>query len=118
MTDSHTPTALAEAFTGHDFNVAYDHLAEDIVWENIGGETYEGSAAVRSACAAALEYFKTIETTFKRLEAAGDDTHVTVQSLADYTEADGTVSTVASCDVYTFTDGKINLIRSYNIELG
>ena len=118
MTDTPTSAAIAIAFSGHDFTATYDHLAEEIIWENIGGETYTGAAAVRKACDEALEYFKTIKTEFKRLEASAGEGTVIVESMADYIESDGMVSTVASCDVYTFAEGKVVMIRSYNIDLG
>ncbi len=111
------PVEIAEAFSGHQFEDAYEYLADDIIWNNLGGEHYEGKEQVIAACRQSAEYLATVTTVFKIFRSFEGDEHVTVDSLSDYIENDVTTSTVASCDIYEFSGGQVSGITSYNIEL-
>lgn len=45
-----SPSHIAEAFSRHDFTTATPHLAEDIVWDNVGSEPIVGRQAVVAGC--------------------------------------------------------------------
>jgi hypothetical protein len=112
-----TPQQIAEAFSGHRFSEAYDHLATDVRWVLIGGETLQGRDSVIEACeqtAAELAHSKNEFLRF--LTIAGADA-VAVDAVGRYVAADGTTSVVASCDIYEFTDGVVTAITSYTTEL-
>jgi ketosteroid isomerase-like protein len=110
--------AAAEAFSGHDFESAFDLLADDVEWDNVGAERLSGKDAVVEACRGAGEYFAGITTTFLRTRTVEGVDHVVVDTLAEYVEPGGGSSTVGSCDVYTVSGGRIAAITSYNVEVG
>jgi len=108
----------ATAFSNHDFEHAFDLLADDVEWDNVGAERLSGKDAVVEACRGAAEYFAGITTSFLRIRTIDGGDHVVVDALAEYVEPDGGSSTVGSCDVYEVTDGRIAAITSYNVEVG
>ncbi len=111
------PKEIAEAFSGHKFESTYDVLADDIVWNNVGGDQYQGKAATVEACNTAAQHMADVTTVFTTFRSFAGDDFAVVDSQADYTDESGEKTTVASCDIYTFSDGKLATITSYNIEL-
>jgi limonene-1,2-epoxide hydrolase len=111
-----TPTEILEAFSRHDFTSTFDHLADDIEWNNMGGDQHRGRAAVTAACMATTDALATTRTTFTRVRTITAGDTVLIDSQADYLDDDST-STVASCDIYDFTDNRLTAITSYAIEL-
>ena len=79
----------AEAFSGHDFEAAFDLLAADVEWDNVGAERLAGKPAVVEACRGAAEHLATVTTTFLRTRTIDGDDHVVVDTLAEYVEPDG-----------------------------
>ena len=112
-----TPEKIARAFSSHRFDVALPHLADDVVWTLVGGETVMGRKSVKKACERTAKYLADVTTEFQRFRTVVGDESVVVDSLARYTEDGGDVSVVASCDVYDFADGRITEIVSYTVEL-
>jgi len=108
---------IAAAISGHHFEDAFPHLADEVTWTMVGGATLVGREAVIEACQESASYLSGVTTRFRRSRsiAAGDT--VVIDSEADYTEAGGDRTTVASCDIYDFTDGMLTAIISYNVEL-
>lgn len=116
MTDVQpTIKEVAQAFSSHGFEQTYEHLADGLVWVNVGGETYEGKPAVMAACKAALDYFKTIESTLGRLDVLEGESFVVVKSQGSYVNK-GETTIVESCDIYEFESGKVIGITSYNVD--
>ena len=100
-----SPQQIAEAFSGHRFSDAYDHLAADIQWVLIGGETIQGRDQVIQTCEqTAAELTETTTEFLRFLTIAGTDA-VAVDAVARYVGADGTTSVVSSCDIYEFRQG-------------
>lgn len=113
-----TPTArmIAEAFSGHDFEEAFPHLADNVVWRMPGSDGIDGREAVVAACrATAAALVDTQIDTERFLVADGGDT-IAVDTLTSYRHGDG-VSTVSSCDIYEFRNGKVVQITSYTVEV-
>jgi hypothetical protein len=108
-----TQHEIAEAFSGHRFSEAYDHLAPDIRWVLIGAETISGRDGVIGACQHTLSELADTRTDFSRfLTIAGTDA-VAVDSVAAYTGPDGTTVVVSSCDIYEFSDDLVTTMTSY-----
>ena len=112
-----TPQQIAEAFSGHRFEITYPYFLEDMVWNNVGGEQLKGKEAVIQACEQSSQYLQTATTTFKKFQVITADQAVVIDSLADYSDADHAVITVASCDIYRFVENKISEIVSYTVEV-
>lgn len=109
--------AIAEAFSGHRFAEAYDHLAEDVVWVLVGGSVIEGKPAVITTCGGTLTELADTTTEFTRFVTVADDHAAAVDAVGRYTGPDGAVFVVSSCDLYEFRDDLVVRITSYTVEL-
>ena len=114
-----SPSQIAEAFSRHDFTTATPHLADDIVWDNVGSEPIVGRQEVVAACERSATYLTAVTTRFVRFDMIDAGETIVVESLAEYGGGgdDDEPSVVASCDVYRFRDGRLVAIRSYNVEI-
>jgi ketosteroid isomerase-like protein len=112
-----TPRGVAEAFSGHRFAEAYPALADDVRWELVGEDVLVGRQAVVDACEGTLAALGEGSTEFLRFVVVAEGDRVAVDTIARYTEPDGSTGTVSSCDVYEFADGRLVAIRSYGVEL-
>ena len=112
-----TNEQIAEAFSRHAFATTYPYLADDIVWDNIGGQQLSGRADVMEACDQSAGYLANVTTRFSRFRTVVGTQSVVVDSLADYTDSEGETTTVASCDIYDFADGLLTRITSFTMEL-
>jgi ketosteroid isomerase-like protein len=108
--------AVAEAFSGHRFADAYDHLAPAVRWVVHGEETTEGKDDVISVCEQTLTELTNVTTEFTRLVVAADDDTAAVDATCRYTGPDGTTSVVSSCDIFEFHEGQVVRITSYAVE--
>lgn len=113
-----TPRQIAEAFSGHRFEVTTNYLAEDVHWNPVGQKAHEGRDAVIAACEESAKYLSGVETTFDRFRVIEAEGAVVVDSLARYEEPSGGKFTVGSCDIYDFSDGRVTAITSYATEIG
>ena len=111
------PRAIAEAFSGHRFTEAYDHLADEVVWVLAGSATLVGKSAVVDACESTDRELSDTATEFLRFLVVAGEEAVAVDAVARYTGSDGSVSVVSSADVYEWRDGQIVAITSYTVEL-
>jgi ketosteroid isomerase-like protein len=114
-----TTKQIAEAFSGHRFAEAYDHLAADVRWLLQGQTTIAGKSAVVEACnASAAEMAKLASAEFSRFVSVADDRVAAVDAIGRYVSPDGSVSIVSSADIYEFDrDGQVTTITSYAVEL-
>ncbi|WP_353813562.1 nuclear transport factor 2 family protein [Agromyces sp. SYSU T00266] len=113
-----TTEQIARAFSGHRFDLALQHLADDVIWTSVGGGPLVGRKAVAKAIERTAADLADVTTEFQRFRSVVGEDSVVVDALARYTDADGGVSIVASCDVFDFAaDGRITEIVSYMIEL-
>ena len=108
--------AVAEAFSGHRFADAYDHLAPAVRWGLRGEETTEGKDDVISVCEQTLTELTSVTTEFTRFVVAADDDTAAVDATGRYTGPDGTTSVVSSCDIFEFQEGQVVRITSYAVE--
>lgn len=112
-----TNEEIARAFSGHTFAEAYPHLAQDVHWDIVGGSPIEGRDAVIAACEQTAEYLASATTTFRKFDAVVGSDAVVIDSLAEYTGADGESSVVASCDIYRFAGDQVTAIVSYTVQI-
>jgi len=109
---------IAQAFSSHRFAEAYPHLAADVRWDLVGGAPLTGRDAVIAACEESLAYLSQATTDFRKFRSVVGTDAVVVDSLAEYSAADGQTSVVASCDIYDFVNGEVATITSYTVEVG
>jgi len=107
---------VAEAFSGHRFEVAFPYLDDHVIWRMPGSEGLEGREAVVAACRSTATALADTRIEVERFVVVDGGDVVAVDTLTGYRDADD-VSTVASCDIYEFRDGLIARITSYTVEV-
>ena len=112
-----TPRQIAEAFSGHRFDVTFDHLADDVGWNLVGEDRLDGKDAVVAACRQSAAGLAGVTTTFETFKVVEGDTCVVVDAVGRYVDDQGGTSLVSSCDLYDFAGGKITTITPYAVEL-
>jgi limonene-1,2-epoxide hydrolase len=109
--------SLATSFSTHDFQRALPHIADDVVWDLVGGETIHGKPIVEKLITLTTEGLATTTVTVRSVRTIVADGVVVVDTETHYDDPSDGVSIVASCDVYDHADGVITRIRSYTVEL-
>lgn len=112
-----TSERIAEVFSRHAFATTYPHIAEDVIWDNVGGPQINGKADLMDTCDQSAAYLAGATTHFHRFRSVVGESSVVIDSLADYIDGENEITTVASCDIYDFTDGLLSRITSYTVEL-
>ncbi|MGC5169059.1 nuclear transport factor 2 family protein [Microbacterium sp. DT81.1] len=112
----HTPREIAECFSGHRFEEAFPHLAEDVVWQMPGSDGLRGRDEVIAACRSTATGLEGVRVEVERFLVVDGGGSVAVDTLTRYHADDG-LSVVASCDVYEFRDGAVTRITSYTVEV-
>lgn len=112
-----TKTELAKAFSNGEFELTYDYIADDAIWNVIEENIFAGKNAIVDQCNQVGAYFKSVTTDFKTLNVIQDENLVVVNGTAEFLRNNQRVSFVSACDVYEFNDsGKIQKITSYCIQ--
>ena len=107
---------IATAFSRHEFEKTYPHLAPNVRWEVVGDRDIVGREAVIAACDESASYLAGVRTTFTAFRVSVGVDFVLTDGRAEYADGDD-VSRVASCDVYRFDGGELAEITSYTVEL-
>jgi ketosteroid isomerase-like protein len=108
---------IATAFSRHRFEATYPYLADDVRWNQVGGEQLEGKDAVRAACDASANALAGVDPVVHQFDVRITDTFVVIESVTTYREEEDQESVVASCDIYDFSTGLLVEITSYTMEL-
>jgi len=108
---------VATAFSTHDFESALPHIAEDVVWELVGGETIHGRDMVAKLCGVTSDALAGTTVTVRSARSVAGTGAVVVDAVTHYDHPADGVSIVASCDLYDHSDDVITRIRSYTVEL-
>lgn len=108
---------IARAFSGHRFAETYEHLAQDIAWELVGGSPLRGRSAVIAACEQTSAGLSGVTTELRRFTVVVGSEAVAVDSLTTYVDADEQATAVASCDIYQFAGDEVVSIVSYTVEV-
>ncbi len=108
---------IAKAFCSYKFAETFPHMADDIRWNNVGGDELAGREAVIERCENATKFLDTVTATITRLDVHSAGDVVIVEGAAQLVHQDGEVSKVASCDLFRFVDDRLVEITSYVIDL-
>jgi hypothetical protein len=112
-----TPQQIAEAFSGHRFGDAYDHLARRYPMGSHRRRNHPRPRSSHQACEQTAAELSDATTEFLRFLTIAGTGVVAVDTVARYEGADGTTSVVSSCDIYEFDKGVVAAITSYSAEL-
>ena len=111
-----TQEEVARAFSGHRFEAAFAHLADDVRWVLVGQSVITGRDAVEAACRTTAAALVDVATTVTRLVSVAADDVAVVDVAAGYEGPHG-LTGVSSCDIYEFSGGLVRTITSYTVEV-
>ena len=107
---------IAELFSNGKFDKTMDYLSEQIVWNVIGENTFDGKKAVMENCQQTAEYFKSVQTDFKTDKLIETDNKVIIMGTAEFKRDGKRLNFISACDIYEFNEqNKIEKISSYFI---
>lgn len=75
---------IAEFFSIGKFDKTMNYLSDEIVWNVIGENIFDGKKAVIENCKQTAEYFKSVETDFKTDEIIVSDNKIIVIGTAEF----------------------------------
>lgn len=109
---------VAIAFSNGNFEKAFSHLSENIVWNVIGESIYKGKLEVISNCEQITKYFNSVQTKFITEDAFVNDKKVVVRGSAEFIKDGKQLNFISACDVYEFNDeNRLISIQSYCIPI-
>ncbi len=107
---------IAELFSNGKFDQIMDYLCDEIVWNVVGENIYEGKKSVEENCKQTAQYFKSVETNFKTEDVISSNNKVIVIGTAEFKKDGKRLNFISACDVYYFNDkNQIEEIHSYCI---
>lgn len=108
---------MAAAFSCGEFAKVYPYMADNIAWDIVGENSFEGKQAVVDNCEQVAAYFKSVTTVFTTENVLVADNRVAINGTAEFLKEDKRVAYVWACDVYLFTDdNRLAKITSYCIQ--
>ena len=108
---------IAESFSGGQFDKVYQYLAENVIWNVIGENSFVRKKAVIENCDKVASYFKSVTTNFNMKNSIVDNKRVAIDGTAEFIRDGKRVSFVWACDVYEFNEGhELEKITSYCIQ--
>ena len=108
---------IAEAFSRHEFEKTYSYLRGTVEWNLVGNQQINGYENVIKSCGQSADYLVGITTTFSQFTVIVGDTHVVIDSLAEYGDDQQKRTCISSCDIYEFIGGKLAKITSYSVDV-
>ncbi|OJU26680.1 MAG: hypothetical protein BGN92_07390 [Sphingobacteriales bacterium 41-5] len=107
---------IAAAFSNGNFELAFPYLADDVLWNVVGEDYFEGKNAVIDNGHQIANYFKSVTTNFRTINVIADNTRVAINGTAEFIRDGKRVNFVSACDVYEFNDNnELQTITSYCI---
>lgn len=77
-------------------------MSEEIVWEVVGENVFNGKASVQQNCEQTADYFNSVQTDFITGEVLVSDQKVIVMGTAEFKRDGKRVSFISACDIYEF----------------
>jgi len=74
----HSKQEIADLFSNGKFENIMDYLSDEIVWNVIGENIFEGKNAVKENCENTSKYFKSVQTDFKTNDILVSDNKVII----------------------------------------
>ncbi|MBJ2175718.1 nuclear transport factor 2 family protein [Aureibaculum sp. A20] len=112
----HSKKEIAKLFSNGKFDKTIDYLSEEIVWNIIGENIFDGKKAVTKNCEQIGEYFKSMQTDFKTDKIIVSDNKVIIIGTAEFKQDGKRLNFISACDIYEFNDqNMIDKISSYCI---
>lgn len=112
----HSKKEIAELFSNGKFDKTTDYLSDEIVWNVVGENIFDGKKAVTENCEQTTKYFKSVQTDFKTDKLIVSENNVIVIGTAEFKRDGKRLNFISACDIYEFNEhNKIKKISSYCI---
>ncbi len=112
----HSKKEIAELFSNGKFDKTMDYLSDEIVWNIVGENIFDGKKAVMENCEQTAEYFTFVETDFKTNDILISENKVIIIGTAEFKRDGQRINFVSACDIYEFNEkDEIEKISSYCI---
>lgn len=107
---------IAKAFSSGNFEQTYPYLSEEVTWNVVGENVFQGKSDVIANCEQTAKYFKSIQTDFKTEDLISIDNKVVIRGTGEFFKDGKRVNLITACDVYEFNDNnELETIYSYCI---
>ena len=111
-----TKSEIASAFSGGNFEVCFEYLTEQTIWNTPGEQYLSGRKNIEAFCKKVAGYFESVTTNFKLFNLIENSTCVAINGTAEFLRDEQRIAFISSCDVYEFDEAnKIISIYSYCI---
>ncbi|WP_107038646.1 nuclear transport factor 2 family protein [Brumimicrobium mesophilum] len=108
---------IAENFSKGEFERVTDFLSENVVWNIVGENKFQGKNAVIKNCNQTATYFKTIDTDFRTKDVLVLENKVIITGTAEFSKGGEILNLISACDFYHFNENEeIIEISSYCIQ--
>lgn len=109
-----TQKEIAQLFSNGKFKETMSYLSDEIVWNVVGENIFNGKRAVSENCEQTSEYFKSVETDFKTNDILVSEHKVIIMGTAEFKRDGKRINFVSACDVYEFNEkDEIEKMSSY-----
>jgi ketosteroid isomerase-like protein len=111
-----TQKEIAELFSNGKFDEVINYLSDEIVWDVVGENVFNGKEAVIKNCEQTAQYFDSVETNFKTHDILLSDNKVVITGTAEFKQDGKSINLVSACDIYEFNEKNLlKKILSYCI---
>ena len=107
---------IAKEFSIGNFDSIFHYLSENVQWNIIGQNSFEGKTDVILNCKTTAQYFKSVQTNFITEDILSHKNKVVVIGTAEFLRDGKRLDFIYATDIYEFNNDKmINKISSYCI---
>ena len=110
-----TKEKVSEEFSKGNFEFAFDHFDDDIIWNVVGASEIRGKEAVINSCNKML--VDMANSTLNNTNYIVSENAIVIEGYCDYVNENNAPGKLEYCDVYNFNGEKIKQITSYCIEI-
>lgn len=112
----HSKKEIAESFSNGNFELALPYLSENVIWNVVGENQFNGKLEVVTNCNQTSKYFQSVETEFNTEDIIVTDYKVVIRGSGEFLRDGKRINLIEACDVYEFNNiGELEKISSYCI---
>lgn len=114
--NKHLQKEISVSFSNGNFELAFPYLSENITWNVVGANVFNGKLDVVENCVRTAQYFKSVQTDFRIEDIIVADNKVVIRGIGEFISDGKRVNKIAACDVYEFnSNNELETISSYCI---
>jgi hypothetical protein len=107
---------IAQLLSMGNFEPTFPYLSEQITWDVVGKNLFQGKPEVINNCMRTAEYFNSVQTNFVTDDIIVTDNKVVIKGTGEFLREGKRVNLITACDVYEFNrKNELKKITSYCI---